>query len=50
MKIGSTCVVDPSSGWTLIDVSIDLSGGLIVNKSANPTGGCGGYSYFGNLS
>jgi hypothetical protein len=50
MKVGNTCVVDPNSGWTLVDVSSDLGGGLIVNKSASPTANCGGYSYFGNLT
>jgi hypothetical protein len=47
---GNTCIVNPTSGWTQIDLSSDLSGGLVVNTSATASGTCGSYTYFGNMT
>ncbi len=48
MRVGTTCVVNPTSGWSLVDTSADLSGALMLNSTTSGT--CGSYSYFGNMT
>lgn len=50
MMTGSTCTVNPSSGWTLVSESVDLGSGLTVNMSGSPTGICGSQRFFGNIA
>jgi hypothetical protein len=48
MLSGTTCIVNPASGWSLIDTTDDLGGTLVINHSS--TGSCGSYSFYGNLT
>jgi hypothetical protein len=49
MISGTTCVINPASGWTQVDVSSDLSGSLDIGPLASRAGDCKNLTFFGNL-
>jgi hypothetical protein len=48
--VSSTCSVDPSSGFTLIGTTADLSGPTVATVSPSGTSPCGMYSFYGDQS